>query len=168
MQAMVMADRKFSVSYKNKILASIPADKKSMLNEIAGKTIIYDIHFLTELPGQMPVKGCRNIIYTDGIRKTVKGAECYETLGALGDAIESIKKNPQVYIIHGAALYNEFYKDVDVFHVTKIDYEYKADASIPDLDKDPEFTITADSDEMYCFDIIYEFLKYERKCGDRK
>ena len=33
----------------------------------------------------------------------------------------------------------------------------------PDLDSDPEWEITADSDEQVYFDITYQFLKYERK-----
>ena len=32
-----------------------------------------------------------------------------------------------------------------------------------DLDSDPEWEITADSDEQVYFDITYQFLKYERK-----
>ena len=39
----------------------------------------------------------------------------------------------------------------------------KADAYFPDLDSDPEWEITADSDEQVYFDITYQFLKYERK-----
>ena len=48
-------------------------------------------------------------------------------------------------------------------HVTKIDHAYEADAYFPDLDSDPEWEITADSDEQVYFDITYQFLKYERK-----
>ena len=48
-------------------------------------------------------------------------------------------------------------------HVTKIDHEYEADAYFPDLDKDEEWEITADSEEQTYFDIPYRFLKYERK-----
>ena len=40
---------------------------------------------------------------------------------------------------------------------------YEADAYFPDLDSDPEWEITADSDEQVYFDITYQFLKYERK-----
>ena len=42
-------------------------------------------------------------------------------------------------------------------------HSYEADAFFPDLDSDPEWEITADSDEMTYFDIAYTFLKYERK-----
>ena len=50
-------------------------------------------------------------------------------------------------------------------HVTKIDHAYEADAWFPNLDEDPDWEITADSDEQYYFDLTYHFLKYERKKG---
>ena len=37
------------------------------------------------------------------------------------------------------------------------------DAFFPNLDEDPEWEITADSDEMTYFDIAYQFVKYERR-----
>ena len=47
--------------------------------------------------------------------------------------------------------------------MTKIDMAYDADAYHPNLDKDPEWEITADSDEQVYFDLTYHFVKYERK-----
>ena len=44
-----------------------------------------------------------------------------------------------------------------------MDYAYQADAFFPDLDKDPDWEITAESDEQTYFDIPYEFVKYERR-----
>jgi len=46
--------------------------------------------------------------------------------------------------------------------VTKIDHEFEADTYFPDLDADPNWEITADSDEQTYFDLPYQFLKYER------
>ena len=42
---------------------------------------------------------------------------------------------------------------------------YEADSWFPDLDQDPEWEITADSEEQTYFDIAYTFLRYERKKG---
>lgn len=162
MKAYVTVDNNYSVSYKGNSLASIPRERKMMLDEIRGKTVVYDIFFVKELPGQQPVRDAENYIYTCGRHETVKGARCFETIGELRAALA--KENmSEVYIIHGADLYNAFYPEIDTFHVTKIDYEYNADASIPDLEKDESLEVTATSDEMYCFDMIYEFIKYERR-----
>ena len=79
--------------------------------------------------------------------------------------VEELKKYDEesIYIIGGESIYRQMLPYCDVAHVTKIDHAYEADAYFPDLDSDPEWEITADSDEQVYFDITYQFLKYERK-----
>lgn len=50
-----------------------------------------------------------------------------------------------------------------VAHVTKIDHVYEADAYVPNLDEDEAWEITAESEEQTYFDLVYRFVKYERK-----
>ena len=68
-----------------------------------------------------------------------------------------------IYIIGGESIYRQMLPYCNVAHVTKIDHAYEADAYFPDLDSNPDWEITADSDEQVYFDITYRFLKYERK-----
>ena len=51
----------------------------------------------------------------------------------------------------------------NVAHITKIDYAYQADAYFPNLDKESDWKITETSDERTYFDLIYGFVKYEKK-----
>ena len=162
MQAIAIADNNWAVSLKGKPIASIPAERKTMMQEIRGKTIIYDYDYVEELPGQQPVAGCDNLVYIGERNVSVKGAKCFKTFEDMEKALEQ-KNGNEVYIIFGASTYDHFYEKIDTFHVTKIDYEYRADAHIRNLDADPDFTITADSDEQYCYDILYSFLRYERR-----
>ena len=62
-----------------------------------------------------------------------------------------------VALVLGYFLYGKF-----VAHVTKIDFAYDADAHFPDLDADPAWEITADSEEQTYFDLEYYFYRYER------
>lgn len=161
MQAIAIVDNNWAVSLKKKSFASIPRERKSMMKEIEGKTIIYDYEYIQELPGQQPVSGCRNLAFTGDKNVTVKGAECFKTLQEIETALAG-ENTEKVYIIHGAPIYTYFFDSINVFHITKIDYEYNADEYIENLDKNNAFHITADSDEQYCYDIIYSFLRYER------
>lgn len=161
MQAIAIVDNKWAVSLKNKSFASIPQERKSMMKEIEGKTIIYDYDYIQELPGQQPVVTCRNLVFTGEKNVTVKGAECFKTFEEIEKAVEK-ESTDMVYIIHGAPLYKHFFDKINTFHITKIDYVYNADAYMENLDENDNFKITADSDEQYCYDIIYSFLKYER------
>ena len=47
--------------------------------------------------------------------------------------------------------------------ITKIDHAYSADTFFPNLDQDPEWVMTGDSEEQTYFDLEYIFTKYERK-----
>ena len=71
----------------------------------------------------------------------------------------------EVYVIGGSSVYEQLLPYCDTAHVTKIDHAYEADSWFPNLDEDPDWEITADSDEQYYFDLTYHFLKYERKKG---
>jgi dihydrofolate reductase len=68
-----------------------------------------------------------------------------------------------IYVIGGASVYSQLLPYCDTAHITKIDYAYEADAFFPNLDQDPDWEITADSEEQTYFDIEYRFVKYERK-----
>lgn len=161
MNMFVTADRNWGI-YKNKRpFVSIPAEEKSRISEITGKVVVYDLGYMDKLPGQQPLKNTVNLIYTQGQEASVRGAECFATVEELRFALAAYK-DEDIYIISSEVLYREFLPDTKVVHVAKIDYAYEADAFFDNLDKNPDFKLVADSDEQYCFNIIYNFLKYER------
>lgn len=162
MQAIVTCDNNWAISFKGKDLVSIPSETKTRMKEIEGKTIVYDLAHVEALPGNQPVVTANNLIYTGGIDAKIRGAKCFKSLKELEEELLNYKSE-EVYIIHGSELYKHFFKDIKTVHVTKIDYEYSADCWFENLDKNTSFKITADSDEMYCFNIVYSFLKYERQ-----
>lgn len=162
MKAIVTCDSNFAISYKGKDFVSIPAETKTRMNEIAGKTIIYDGEYLKSLPGQRPVAGCKNIIYSTRNDFTIRGAEVFYDLDSLKTFVAKESSN-EVYIIHGGELYKTFFDEIDTVHMTIIDYEYAADQWFENMDRNEDFELTADSDELYCFDIVYRFVRYERK-----
>ena len=165
MNAFVTADSNWGISYKDSPLATIPSEKKERLKEVTGKVVVYGVKYLKELPGNLPIRGSINMIFTDGVKSNVKTSSEVFSFDTIDELRKALKEYPDedIYIIDNEKLYREFLPDINVVHVTKIDYEYKADAFFDNLDKSPDFVITADSDEQYCFDIVYEFLRYERK-----
>ncbi|MCR4932617.1 MAG: dihydrofolate reductase [Lachnospiraceae bacterium] len=165
MNMIVIADNNYAISYKGKPLVSIPAEKKSRMEEISGKVIVYSKNYIEELPGKQPLVQCKNLIFTDKTKCDIKPSQNV----SLFDDLASLRKElsnydtKDIYILDNEKLYKEFLDDTDVIHLTKVDYEYEADAFFENLDENEDFQITADSDELYCFNIIYSFLKYERK-----
>ena len=76
--------------------------------------------------------------------------------------LEELKKYPaeDVYIIGGAAIYEQFLPYCSVAHITKIDYAYEADTYFPNLDERPEWSVEASSGEKTYYDLEFEFVKY--------
>ena len=68
-----------------------------------------------------------------------------------------------VFVIGGEQIYRMLLPQCDECLVTFIDREYDADAFFPDLDADPEWEMTEESEEQTCFDVVYTFRTYRRK-----
>lgn len=160
MQAYFICDRNWAISSMNKDLAQIPAERKSLFAAVRGSTVIYDDKYLSSLPGQGPIAECRNLILCTGNGKKIRNAECFSSLEEMRKAINVSEDN--IFIIHGKSILDYFFDDISSFHITKIDYSYMADSYMPNLDESKDFRLVKDSDEMYCHDIVYSFLQYDR------
>ena len=81
------------------------------------------------------------------------------------EVLEELKNYPdkEAWCIGGGSIYRQFLPFTDEVDVTRIEHVYEADTFFPDLDADPEWEITGISDEQTYFDLIYHFVRYERR-----
>ena len=164
MNIIAAVDRNWAIGRKGKLLVSIPGDQKYFREETLGKVVVLGRKTLQTFPQGMPLQGRTNLILSgDRDYKVQGGIVCH----SIEELMERISGYPSrdVYCIGGESLYRQLLPHCDVAHITKIDHAYDADAYFPDLDKNPEWEITADSDEQTYFDIAYTFLRYERVNG---
>lgn len=161
MNLIVAVDKNWAIGLKNKLLVSIPEDMKFFRSETSGKVVVMGRKTLESFPNGMPLKNRTNLVLTANENYDARGAQVFHTVE---EVLEELKKYPSedVYIIGGASIYRQFLPYCDVAHVTKIDYAYEADTWFPNLDADPAWKITAASGERTCYDLEFEFLKYER------
>ena len=162
MNCIVAVDKNWAIGNKGKLLVSIPADHKMFRQETLNKVIVYGRKTLETFPLSQPLDRRTNIILSRNKSLQVKGAAVVHSIEEL---LEELKQYPteDIYIIGGDSIYHQLLPYCDTAHVTQVDHAYEADAYFPDLDQDPEWVITADSDEQTYFDIPYTFVKYERK-----
>ncbi len=162
MNLIVAVDKNWAIGNKGELLIRIPNDHKHFREETTGKIVVLGRKTLETFPQGLPLKNRTNIILSARQDFQVKDAIVVHSVEAL---LEELKKyrDEDIYIIGGDSVYRQMLPYCNVAHVTKIDHVYEADAYFPDLDKDPEWEITADSDEQTYFDIAYQFVKYERK-----
>ena len=162
MNIIVAADNNWAIGNKNKLLVSIPNDMKQFREETTGKVVVVGRKTLESFPQGQPLKNRTNIVLSKDKNYRVKGAIVVNSVDELLKELERYASE-DIYIIGGESIYRQLLPYCDTAHVTKIDHVYEADTYFPNLDKDSEWEITADSDEQTYFDIAYTFLKYERR-----
>lgn len=162
MNMIVAVDANWAIGNKNQLLVRIPADMKMFRAETTGKVVVLGRKTLETFPNAKPLPQRQNIILSTNVNYKVEGAKVVHNIDELLEELKNYTSE-EVYIIGGATVYEAMLPYVDTVHVTKIDHEYEADAFFPNLDKDPDWEITAESEEQVYFDITYAFVKYERK-----
>ena len=162
MNLIAAVDKNWAIGLANKLLVSIPNDQKFFREETMRKVVVLGRKTLETFPGGLPLKGRTNIVLTTDPEFSAKEAIIVHSKEEL---LEELKKydTKDVYIIGGDSVYKMMLPYCDTAHITKIDHAYQADTYFPDLDADPDWTITADSEEQTYFDLEYVFLKYEKK-----
>ena len=162
MNLIVNVDSNWAIGYRGKLLVSIPEDMKFFRSETTGKVVVLGRKTLDTFPGGQPLKNRTNIILTRNPNYQVKGAIiCH----SVEEVLEELKKynSEDVYIIGGDSIYKEFLPYCDVAHVTRTDHVYDADAWFPNLEEDPAWILTGESEEKTYFDLEFRFCRYERR-----
>lgn len=162
MNLIVAADANWAIGNENKLLVSIPNDHRHFREETAGKVVIFGRKTLQTFPQGLPLKNRTNIVLSRKAGYGVKGAVAVHSLEGLMEELKRYESG-DVYVVGGESIYRQLLPYCDTAHVTKIDHVYQADTYFPNLDDDPDWEITADSDELTYFDIPYRFLQYRRK-----
>ena len=140
----------------------IPGDHRMFRQETLDKVIVYGRKTLETFPMAQPLDRRINIVLSTNPSYKVKNATVVHSIEELLGELRSYPSE-DVYIIGGESIYRQMLPYCDTAHITKIDYAYEADAYFPNLDEDPDWEVTADSDEQTYFDIAYTFVRYERK-----
>lgn len=162
MNVIAAVDNNWAIGYRNSLLVRIPRDQQMFREMTEGKVIVIGRKTLETFPQKQPLKNRVNIILSRNKEYTVKDAVVVHSADELGEELKKYD-DKDIYVVGGASVYGQLLPYCDTAYITKIDYEYQADAYFPRLDNMPEWELAADSEEQTYFDLEYYFLKYERK-----
>ena len=145
MNILVTVDGRWAIGNNDKLLLQIPKNQKLFMEETAGKVVVVGRKALQTFPQGMPLQGRTTIVLSKKPGLKVKGAIIVSSIEAL---LKELKKYPEedIYIAGGESVFAQLLPYCNVVHVTKIDSTYAADKFFPNLDKDPVWEITAESD----------------------
>lgn len=162
MNLIAAVDNNWAIGNGGKLLVSIPNDQKHFREETTGKVVVLGRKTLHTFPQGQPLPNRTNIILSRDPSFRVKGAVVVHSLEELLEELKNYDTE-DVYVIGGESIYRQLLPYCEVAHITQIDHSYAADAYFPNLETDPEWVLTADSDEQTYFDLAYVFRKFERK-----
>ena len=161
MTLIAAVDRNWAIGNKGQLLVRIPGDHRMFRQETLGKVIVYGRKTLETFPMSQPLDRRVNIVMSTNPNYKVNNATVVHSIEELLEVV-SAYPSEDVYVIGGESVYRQLLPYCDTAHITKVDYAYEADAYFPNLDNDPEWESTADSDEQTYFDIAYTFVRYNR------
>lgn len=164
MEMIVAVDQNWAIGKKNRLLVRIPQDQKLFREETMGHIVIMGRKTLESLPGGQPLPGRRTLVLSKNPRYKEKGAVVVNSEEELFQALKQEQQPGQkVFVAGGGEIYRMLLPYTRRVHVTKIFHTYEADTYFPNLDREEDWEITAESDEQIYFDIEYGFYRYERK-----
>lgn len=162
MNLIAAADKNWGIGRDNRLLVRIPEDMKFFQKMTTGKVVVVGRKTLETFPGGQPLKNRTNIVLTSNPDFKAKGAAVAHSMEELLKELEKYDSQ-DIYIAGGESVYRQMADLCDTAYITKIEYEYQADAWFPNLDEKEEWELTKDSEEQTYFDLEYYFLKYEKK-----
>ncbi len=161
MNLIAAVDKNWAIGKNNQLLVRIPMDQKFFRETTTGKVVVMGRKTLESFPNGLPLKNRTNIVLSRNPKYEVKDAIVVHSMEELREELKKYKSE-DIYIIGGEQIYKALVDDCDVAHITKIEYEYDADAYFPNLDEKPEWKIVADSEEQTYFDLEFFFYRYEK------
>ena len=134
--AIVHADKEWGIGKGNDMMFSLPADMKFFRTTTMGHTVVMGGNTLRSFPGQKPLKNRTNIVLSRGtVRDDCVIVRSYDEL-----KVEMKKrKNEDIYVIGGGAIYKELLPYCHGALVTKVDAVGGAEVFFPNLDEHPDF-----------------------------
>ena len=160
MKLIVAVSENWGIGKNNDLLFSIPKDMKFFRETTMGKTVILGRKNLESFPGAKPLPKRPNIILTRDKNFTCEGATVVNSIDELF-AMDFDKDD--AFVIGGEEIYRQLLLYCDKCFVTKVKETADADKFMVNLDEDPEWKLTQESEEIEDNGHIITFCTYERK-----
>ena len=161
MNLIVAVDRNWGIGRNNGLLASIPGDMKYFKEHTTGAVVVMGRKTLESMPGGRGLPNRTNYVLTGNPDYEAERCIIVHSEEELFAELEQYSSD-EVWLIGGASMYNRYFNLCDKLYVTKMDAELNADAFIFNLDEDPNYTVTSESEPVTENGITYRFLIYER------
>ena len=161
MNLIVAVDKKWGIGKDGGLLAHVPGDMKYFREMTTGKVVVMGRKTLESMPGRKGLPNRINYVLTTKEDYEADGCSVVHSEEELFDAISKYEPD-EVFLIGGAALYNAYYNLCDKLYITKMDADLGADTFIVNIDEDPDYKVTSESEVHSENGIDYKFCTYTK------
>ena len=162
MLSIIVAKGKNNIIGKdNKMVWSLPADKKRFENMTTGHTIIMGRKTFESLEGVLPNR--KHIVFTqnDDFKVNNPNVEIVHSMLEIKEYIDNAEEN---FVIGGAMIFSLLMPYIKKMYVTEIDNEFEGDTFFPKINLDvwketSREKCTTNEENRY----NYDFVVYERR-----
>lgn len=157
MKAIFHADKKWGIGKANDLMFTLPKDMKYFRETTKGKVVVMGLNTLRSFPEGKPLKNRTNIVLSpEDVNEDVI------TVHNLSELFEEVKKYPtdDIFVIGGASVYKALIPYCTEVLVTKVDADGGAEVFVPNLDKDPNFILSAESEPIEDNGYLIRFCTY--------
>ena len=160
MDLLVAVDQDWGIGKDNKLMFSVPEDMSFFRQMTSGHTIVLGRKTLESFPHGKPLPNRRHIVLT---RETELQGERIEVVHSLRELLDRLEKiRGKVFLVGGASIYQQLYRQCKTAYVTKIQARGEADVFSPDLDHDPFFRLVEEEKPILSTSgLTFCFTKYE-------
>lgn len=158
-------DENWNIGYDGDMLVSISEDLKRFRKLTEGNIVIMGRKTFEAVPGQKALPNRINIVVTRN--EDFRGEELYilNDLKNLDDLLKKLDPNRkmQVFVTGGESIVRQLLPRCNKAYITKILKAFeKADTSLPNLDRDPNWQKFKDSNKYRHEELEYKFVDYKR------
>lgn len=158
MNLIVAVDQNWAIGRGGDQLVYLSEDLKRFKALTLGHPVILGRKTLATFPGGRPLKSRRNLILSATPGYQVENAEVFPTLDALLATAPA-----DAFVIGGESVYRALLPYCDTAYVTKIDAAFPADRYFPDLDADPSWVVSGESEALVQDALQFRYVTYRRK-----
>lgn len=166
MEMILAVDRDWHIGYKGDMLFYIHEDLARFKEITMGHIMVMGKNTFLSLPGSKPLPGRIHVVFSRDENFKVPGVVVVRSEEEMDAWVEENRKPDQkVFLIGGGSLCNQLLHRINKAHITYVDKAFpNYDTALPNLDQNPEFTITWESEEKTDpSGLEYVYRTYERK-----
>ncbi len=158
MNVIVAVDENWAIGRGGDQLAYIPEDLRRFKALTMNGTVIVGRKTLATFPGGRPLKGRRNLVLSRDLSFAPEGAEVFRDLSSLLAAAPA-----EAFVVGGEAVYRALLDRCETAYVTKLHRAFPADRWFPNLDEDPAWVLSEESEPLEHEGLIFHYATYRKR-----